>query len=477
MRLRHLASIGLFVACTSNRDRITMPDGAMMAQSYAPTGCQYTVTPPASRGFTGFALDSEAPVTTADGAPIRVRLGLGGGTDSSASGYADPSTTMAFAWETTGDIQAAKVRFGKGMGPMDKVQKGYSWTTPPPERGLGTTEPAVHMHEVHVCGLEPGTTYSYQVGGGAAGSEVWSDTQSFTTPPATGKVTVGVSGDARDSIDVWTQVQRRFRDGAVSMQVFTGDLVLTGTLESLFVNWLTPIWRDAQQPGKFVTLGQQLIVTIAGNHENASSQFYGNFVLPGDASDYAETFGSFNVGNAHFVFLDDQRISDSTTGDQAMVQLAWLKNDLDRANKDRAKHPFIVFMNHRPQWSTSKHKDEGDTQNVRAALIPLFDQYSVDLVLGGHDHDYERSKPVKGPYASPTIGQGTTYVVCAGAGADGYGTGTAAYSEKAVAFGGGTNWMGVYSIMTLENNTLRMQSYGLRASGADDMIDDFTLTH
>jgi predicted phosphodiesterase len=486
MRLRTAVLI-LLAACTSNRDRAlkelgltVVPDddgGMTTAQTFKPDGCAYTVTVPVARGFTGFALDSAASVSMADGAPIRTRLGLGGAVDSSAAGYADPSTTVAFTWETTGDIAAAKVRYGKGAGPMDKVQKGYSWTTPPPQLGLGTSEAPVHMHEVHLCGLEPATTYSYQVGGGAPGSEVWGDTQSFTTPPATGKIVIGVSGDARDSADVWTQLQRRFRDNSVSMQVFTGDLVLAGTVESLFVNWLTPVWKDAQQPGKFVTLGQQLMVFVAGNHENASSQFYGNFALPGDASEYAETFGSFNVGNAHFAFIDDQRVSDNTTGDQATAQLKWLEADLDRANKDRAKHPFIVFMNHRPEFSTSRHKDDGDTQNVRNALVPIFDEYNVDLVLGGHDHEFERSKPVKGPYASPSIGQGTTYVVCAGAGADAYGTGAAAYSEKAVAFGNGTNYLGVYSLMTIEGNTLRMQSFGLRASGMDDPIDDFTLTH
>src|SRR6202007_973065 len=33
---------------------------------------------------------------------------------------------------------------------------------------------------------------------------------------------------------------------------------------------------------------------------------------------------------------------------------------------------------------------------LRATWQPLFDQYQVDLVLSGHDHDYERSFPVRG---------------------------------------------------------------------------------
>jgi hypothetical protein len=33
---------------------------------------------------------------------------------------------------------------------------------------------------------------------------------------------------------------------------------------------------------------------------------------------------------------------------------------------------------------------------IREEWLPLFDAYQVDLVLCGHDHDYERSFPVRG---------------------------------------------------------------------------------
>jgi hypothetical protein len=33
---------------------------------------------------------------------------------------------------------------------------------------------------------------------------------------------------------------------------------------------------------------------------------------------------------------------------------------------------------------------------VRAALAPLFDRFSVDLVVKGHKHGYERTNPIRG---------------------------------------------------------------------------------
>jgi hypothetical protein len=38
----------------------------------------------------------------------------------------------------------------------------------------------------------------------------------------------------------------------------------------------------------------------------------------------------------------------------------------------------------------------GSDLGIREQWLPLFDKYQVDLVLNGHDHDYERSFPVRG---------------------------------------------------------------------------------
>src|SRR5258708_8570092 len=38
----------------------------------------------------------------------------------------------------------------------------------------------------------------------------------------------------------------------------------------------------------------------------------------------------------------------------------------------------------------------GSDLGIRQAWLPLFDRYGVDLVVNGHDHDYERSFPCRG---------------------------------------------------------------------------------
>ncbi len=47
-------------------------------------------------------------------------------------------------------------------------------------------------------------------------------------------------------------------------------------------------------------------------------------------------------------------------------------------------------------FTTSSETGNGSDVGLREAWLPLFDEFQVDLVLCGHDHDYERSFPVRG---------------------------------------------------------------------------------
>jgi len=227
------------------------------------------------------------------------------------------------------------------------------------------------------------------------------------------------------------------------------------------------------------------MVPIAGNHENEAARFFGNFAIPGD-NQYAKKYASFNAGNTHFVMLDDEQIAvNETPTDEVKAQLAWLDADLAKANADRAAHPFIVVVSHRALVSSSRHALDSDVLQTRGALVPIFDKYAVDLVVNGHDHEYERSNPVKAgtPPTGPVVVQssgGTVYLIAAGAGADPYevGTGSVDYRKTTTKFGQGTPYIGCYAIATLDANKLTIEGFGLKSgAGPDVSIDKFELTH
>ena len=472
--------------------------GPPPAFAFSPKGCAYSVAIPTTRPFTDYAADNTTAPSDASGAtPVRVRAGLGGGTTKpgaasgdggTTSGYADPTTTVEILWETTVRTTNAKIRFGTSPGSFGTTQSGFVYTSPPPDAGFGSSDNPAYMHQVDVCGLTPGTTYYYQVGGGATGSEIWSATQSFTTVPAAGNpITVGVFGDARDLVTTWTLVNQRMREAAPNLLLVSGDIVDLGPVESLYSQWLDAIWKDPSGGGTgFFTLGQIIMVPVAGNHENDSSQFFANFAIPGSGS-YAKQYTSFDVGNTHFVMVDDTPISEFPDAPAAHALLAWLDADLAAANADRAKHPFIVEINHRGLYSTSNHATDFDVIQARKTMSPLFTKYNVNLVLNGHDHEYERSKPLTAgsppegaPVVQPTVAQGPTYVINAGAGADPYAVGTSAasYREGSPTPLGSLSpkgYLGCYVLLSLDGQKLTLNAYGMKAGGGgvagDDVID------
>jgi 3',5'-cyclic AMP phosphodiesterase CpdA len=90
---------------------------------------------------------------------------------------------------------------------------------------------------------------------------------------------------------------------------------------------------------------------------------------------------------------------DSTQVDSA-EQRAWLEATLAGAT-ERWK---IVALHH-PPYSAGY---QGSSREARQAFAPLFERYGVQLVLSGHDHDYQRSHPLNGvTYVVSGAGAGT----------------------------------------------------------------------
>ena len=85
---------------------------------------------------------------------------------------------------------------------------------------------------------------------------------------------------------------------------------------------------------------------------------------------------------------------------QPNLQTIWLEETLAQARRDESVDMIVVFM-HQCAMSTSV-PGNGSDLGIRQAWLPLFDQYEVDLVLSGHEHDYERTYPVRGYDAGPT---------------------------------------------------------------------------
>lgn len=117
-----------------------------------------------------------------------------------------------------------------------------------------------------------------------------------------------------------------------------------------------------------------------GNHEYHTPGATGYFAYFGAAAGPAgDGYYSYDLGAWHIVSLN------SNLGSiDAARQEAWLAADL-RANPA----PCTLAYFHHPRFSSGHH---GDHPSLRP-IWQILHQNGVDLVLSGHDHNYERFAP------------------------------------------------------------------------------------
>lgn len=120
------------------------------------------------------------------------------------------------------------------------------------------------------------------------------------------------------------------------------------------------------------------LAAALGNHDVQTDDGTGqidSLGLPGRW--YAGQFGPVRV-----------LVVDSTKASNA-DQLAWLEDELPRST-DAA---WTVVIQHHPPFSAGYHGSHVPSQQN---LVPLYEKYGVDLVLSGHDHDYQQIAPQNG---------------------------------------------------------------------------------
>jgi predicted phosphodiesterase len=114
-----------------------------------------------------------------------------------------------------------------------------------------------------------------------------------------------------------------------------------------------------------------------GNHDDPNQRFYKPFNMNG------ERYYSFKApqGSVRFFALDSNYMD--------KAQLDWLEKELAASDSE-----WKICFFHHPLYSSGD--THGSDTVLREQLEPLFLKHSVDLVLTGHEHFYERLKPQKG---------------------------------------------------------------------------------
>ncbi|HEU0034533.1 MAG TPA: metallophosphoesterase [Kofleriaceae bacterium] len=219
--------------------------------------------------------------------------------------------------------------------------------------------------------LTPDTIYCYDV---KNGSELAGRTGFRTAPTADNPKPVrflafGDSGGGGS--DQYALLEQMYKF-PYDVMIHTGDVAYDDGTISQFNNNVFGVYTDLFRNVPFFP--------AAGNHDYNTLQgapFRDVFALP---DQNGERWYSYDWGRVHFVALDTE--SDYAT------QTQWLDQDL-AANT----LPWKIIYLHRPPYSSGEH---GSDTKLRSLLAPVAEKYGVQLILAGHDHDYERMAPQNG---------------------------------------------------------------------------------
>ncbi len=361
---------------------------------------------------------AQAAAASPDGTPEQIHLTWGD----------DPTRSVVVSWASA--AQAANPRVYLEGDPklgrtIHAVQRTYT---------DGLNGQTVFTYHAQINGLSPDSLHHYTVTADNDSNAAQPFTATFRTAPC-GRVPFRWTsfGDLATPNTAWvlSYGQSQFAVQAVEkfqplFHLLNGDLCYAN---------LNP----AAQPAVWADFGNNNQASAAfrpwmpcpGNHEvefengpQGFTSYLTRYALPNNGTKFPGRFYSFRVGTALFISLqaDDVIYQDgaafvggpsplvpaASTGNAPIEpgtsfyihgwsggeQTRWLEKTLREAAKDDDVNWIIVQM-HQDALSSSKNGNGSDL-GIRQEWLPLFDKYGVDLVVCGHDHDYERSLPVRG---------------------------------------------------------------------------------
>lgn len=258
-------------------------------------------------------------------------------------------------------------------------------------------------HDVELTGLRAGTRYYYRV---TSGGQPVTARGSFNTAPAANvsDFTFLAFGDSGAASPEQLALGQLMSAEQADFAIHTGDVIYPYGGLGNAVNEYNA--RFFLQYGDF--LGRLPIFPVIGNHDLIAllgQPFKDVFFLPDNGSSIAsELYFSFEWGDAKFIALETTGLFLVPVGDHAR----WLHDQI----QNNTRKWLIVYM-HVPLYSCGSH---GNNAILKQVLGPLFENGGVDLVIAGHDHNYERTRPIKDFNRDPAY-PGLVHVVTGGGGA------------------------------------------------------------
>ena len=327
-----------------------------------------------------------------------------------------------------------------------------------PETGLD--------HTFEMTGLLPDADYFYQV---RVQDTVWTDAVEIHTFPEPGSrepFTFLVLGDTGTLSSGQIGIAEQINQEDAALVLHVGDLAYPDGTEQEFTDRHFAVYGPL--------LKRVPVYPSPGDHDlrTAFGQPYIDaFTPPGGRNSGSPLYYSFTHGNVRFIALDTKEEEEHTArygyiGDPSSEQYQWLLTQLSAAKADPAIDWTIVYFHHAPYSASTGFGGHGSILSVRRVISPLMDGYGVPLVFSGHDHDYQRSRPIRENQLAEE-GYGTVYVVTGGGGG------------RRTFRGTGADWFTAFAEQIYEYVRVEVDHYSLKLEAVDidgSVFDSYDMT-
>ncbi|MEV6521512.1 DNRLRE domain-containing protein [Longispora sp. NPDC051575] len=375
----------------------TYVDNGATSTNYGTAGQLGVDNSPVKRAFLKFAVTGlTSPVTSAR---LRVHTDDVSGSQSPNGGTFKAMGTTTWS-ETAVTWSNQPAIDGATLGSLGAVSRNawYEVDVTSYVAGNGTFSIGV------TSGNSDGADYDSRESGATAPQlVVTTGTTPTPSPTPTGQpgdpVLVG-AGDIADSGSGDTATANLL-DGIPGTVFTAGDNVYTNGTASEFSTYYDPTWGRHKARTK----------PAPGNHDyntSGATGYYGYFGAAAGPSNRG--YYSYDLGNWHIVSLNSEV---ATSAGSAQEQ--WLRADLAASSK-----PCTLAYWHKPLYTSGSN--HAPTTAVRPLAQALYD-FDADVVVTGHNHQYERFAPMN-PTGGLDTARGARHFVAGMGGAGAYSFGT-----------------------------------------------------
>jgi hypothetical protein len=307
--------------------------------------------------------------------------------------FANGSDSRGFSWQTDMTVTESEVRLVAGAAsPADFETTPLVYTgscVQVADMPHGTT-PLANCHKVLVTGLQPGTAYSYRLGG--AGRYIYGRTD---VRNVTDRLTIVNLNDAQmkdpTKVSTWENslaASVRAVGGAANVDfiIYGGDL-FDQNLRFNNVLVTVPVkWGLALDP-VFSFYSGVPFVCSSGNHDFREYPIRMPIEYPADLAGCQ----SLDYGNVHIATIPNDG-SDKYPG--YVNYLNWLESDL-AADVAKGTSVWRIVCVHWGPYTTGDHAQTAGAKELARRLGDICAKKKVDLVLQAHDHTFSKTLPYR----------------------------------------------------------------------------------